>query len=311
MTTVNDTIAATARNTRPTLRLSMDAREAWVALAFLSPGLLMFLIFTLGPALFSIFASFTKWNGLDTPAWIGLQNYVDLALDPLFLKSLLNTALYTIMFVVLVVISSTTLAIMLNRRAFGTNFVRFLWFLPFVTDMVSVSMVWTWIYHFRFGSLNYVLGLVGIPPQAWLGNPQLALFALVLLSVWRWTGYYAIIILAGLQGVPRSLNEAALIDGASRWSILRTITLPLVSPSIFFVVITALMSSFQVFEQMWVMTKGGPEDATISVAMYLYVQGFQFLNMGYASAIAWVLCLIIFLITLFNWKIRSRWVFEG
>jgi multiple sugar transport system permease protein len=150
-----------------------------------------------------------------------------------------------------------------------------------------------------------------LPRQAWLGDKQWALFALVVLSVWRWTGYYAIIILAALQGVPKDLYEAAILDGAGRWQMLRGITLPLISPALFFVLIISMMSSFQVFEQMWVMTNGGPEDSTISIVMYLYIQGFQFLNMGYASAIAWVLFLMIFLLTAINWLMRRLWVYEG
>jgi multiple sugar transport system permease protein len=291
--------------------LSNSQREALAAFGFLAPGLLLFLTFTLGPAAFSLFVGFTKWNGLNPPAWIGLQNYVDLARDPLFRTSVRNTAAFTAMFVVLVGISSTLLAVLLNRRAFGTSVVRFLWFLPIVTDMVSVSMVWTWLYHFRFGIFNQLLGMVGIPPLAWLGDKRLALFSLVLLSVWRWTGYYAIIILAALQGTPKELYEAARIDGASRRQSFFGITLPLISPAIFFVVTLSMMSSFQVFEQMWVMTRGGPEDATISIAMFLYVQGFQFLNMGYASAVAWVLFLIIFALTMLNWRLRDHWVHEG
>jgi len=212
--------------------------------------------------------------------------------------------------VVLVGITSTALAVLLNRKALGTPIARFLWFLPIVTDMVSVSLVWTWLYHFRFGVFNQLLGLFGIPPHAWLGDKNLALISLVILSVWRWTGYYAIIILAGLQGVPRDLYEAATIDGANRWQSFARITLPLITPALFFVIVISMMSSFQVFEQMWVMTKGGPEDATISIAMFLYIEGFQFLNMGYASAVAWVLFLIIFVLTVMNWKARSRWVFE-
>jgi multiple sugar transport system permease protein len=285
--------------------------ETLVALGFLAPGLIMFLVFTLGPAVFSFFVGFTSWDGLSDPIWIGLDNYIRLATDPLFLKSVWNTTAFTVMFVIIVAITSTALAILLNRRAFGTPVIRFLWVLPFVTDMISVSMVWTWLYQLRFGIINYLLGLVGIPAQSWLGDPRLAMFSLVILSVWRWTGYYAIIILAGLQNVPKDLYEAAVIDGATKWQATLRITLPMVSPTIFFVVVTAMMSSFQVFEQMWVMTKGGPNDATISVAMFLYIQGFQFLNMGYASAVAWVLFMIILVLTILNWKVRSRWVFEG
>lgn len=312
MSTSNSLAAAPAAlRQRRAKGLSGTQREAVAGYAFLAPGLIMFLVFTLGPALFSLFVGFTRWNGLNDPVWTGLDNYVQLAHDPRFLTSVWNTTYFTVLFVVMVVVTSTALALLLNRRIMGTSVVRFLWLLPFVTDMISVSMVWTWLYHLRFGVINYLLGFIGVPPQAWLGDPRLAMLSLVILSVWRWTGYYAIIILAGLQGIPTSLYEAALIDGASRRQMTLRITLPLLTPTIFLVVVTSMMSSFQVFEQMWVMTKGGPNDSTISVAMFLYIQGFQFLNMGYASAVAWVLFLIIFVLTVINWKVRSRWVFEG
>jgi multiple sugar transport system permease protein len=271
----------------------------------------MFLAFTLGPAVFSFFAGFTKWNGLTEPVWVGLDNYIQLLHDKLFITSVVNTALFTALFLVMVLATSIAVAMLLNSKARGRSVARFLWLLPFVTDMISVSMVWTWLYHFRFGVVNYLLGAVGVPAQAWLGDPRLAMLSLVILSVWRWTGYYALILLAGLQNIPPSLYDAARIDGAARWQIMRRVTLPMLSPTIFFVVVMAVTSSFQVFEQMWVMTKGGPNDATISVAMFLYIQGFQFLNMGYASAVAWVLFFIIFVLTVLNWKVRNRWVFEG
>jgi multiple sugar transport system permease protein len=303
-------VASPSRHRSRFFPLSNSRRETLAAIGFLAPGVVAFVLFSLGPAIFSLLAGFTRWNGLADPVWIGFQNYAALARDSLFLTSVRNTAVFTALFVVLVGISSTALAVLLNRKAPGVSIVRFLWFLPIVTDMVSVSLVWTWLYHFRFGAFNNVLRLVGIPPQAWLGSTRLALISLVILSVWRWTGYYAIIILAGLQGVPKDLYEAATIDGANRWQSFARITLPLISPAIFFVVVISMMSSFQVFEQMWVMTQGGPEDATISIAMYLYIQGFQFLNMGYASAVAWALFLIIFVITVLNWMIRGRWVYE-
>lgn len=292
-------------------RLNAGARETLAAAAFLAPAVVLFVVFTLGPAIFSLFAGFTRWNGLSAPVWVGLDNYVQLAQDRLFLVSVANTAFFTVLFVVLALVSSIAVALLLNSKARGVPVARFLWLLPFVTDMISVSMVWTWLYHFRFGAVNHLLGLVGIPPQAWLGDPRLAMTSLVVLSVWRWTGYYAIILLAGLQSIPQHLYDAARIDGATRWQTLRNVTLPMLSPTIFFVLVTAMMSSFQVFEQMWVMTRGGPNDATISVAMFLYIQGFQFLNMGYASAVAWVLFFIIFVLTAINWKVRRRWVFEG
>jgi multiple sugar transport system permease protein len=295
---------------RPSFHLKKSKHEALVAMAFLAPNLLLFLITTLGPTVYSFVIGFSSWSGLGTPRWVGLQNYYRLANDALFLKSLTNTAIYTLQFVPLVVIFSVGLALLFNRRAPGTSIVRLFFFLPFVTDMISISFVWMFIYHLRFGILNYFLGFLEIPPQAWLGDPKWALFAIVILSVWRWMGYYAIIILAGLQGVPTSLYEAAKIDGANQWQSFLKITLPLISPAIFFVVTTAIIASFQVFEQMYIMTEGGPQDSTISIAMFLYQQGFLFLRMGYASAVAWVLFFVIFLVTVLNWNVRKRWVFE-
>jgi multiple sugar transport system permease protein len=300
-----------ARPRVPLFKMTNSRREALAALGFLAPNLVGFLALMLGPTVFSFTMGFMNWGGLGLPQWIGLQNYVRLVKDPLFIKAVSNTALYTLEFVPLVLIFSTALALLFNRRARGTSFVRMLCFVPIITDMISVSFAWTWIYHLRFGVLNYFLGLVGVPPQAWLGDVKWALFSLVVLSVWRWMGYYAVIILAGLQGVPDVLYEAAKIDGVSRWQSFMYITLPLISPTLFFVMTTAIMSSFQVFEQMWVMTKGGPMNSTISIAMFLYKQGFQFLKMGYASAVAWMLFFMIFGVTVVNWIARKRWVYEG
>ena len=192
----------------------------------------------------------------------------------------------------------------------GTAVVRLLCFLPIITDMISVSFVWTWIYHSRYGVLNYLIGLIGIPPQSWLGDAKLAMFSLVILSVWRWAGYYAVILLAALQGVPVQLQEAARIDGATRVQGFFRVTLPLITPAVFFVMINAIISSLQVFEQMFIMTKGGPTNSTISVAMFLYQQGFLFLKMGYASSVAWAMFFGIFVFTFINWLLRKRWVFE-
>jgi len=281
-----------------------------VALAFLSPSLLGLLVFVLGPTAFSLAIGFTDWNGLQRPVWVGLGNYGQLFSDDLFGKSLANTVLYTAEFIPLTLVSCTVLALLINRTTAGISVVRVLFFLPIVTDMISVSFVWTWIYHYRFGVLNYILSLVGIAPQAWLGDARWALFALVILSVWRWAGYFALILVAGLQGIPKEVQEAALIDGAGRRQLVTKITLPLLTPTLFFVITTGIMSSLQVFEQTWVMTKGGPLNSTISICMLLYRQGFQFLKMGYASAIAWVLFLLIFGVTAINWMLRRSWVFE-
>lgn len=296
---------------RSFFRMNQSRREALAAYAFLAPNFLAFLVLVLGPTVFSFVVGFTTWNGLGMPKWSGLQNYVRLVKDPLFVKAVRNTAIYAIEFVPLAVICALGLALLFNYKTIGISFARLLFFLPFVTDMISISFVWMFIFHLRFGILNYFLSLVDLPPQAWLGDTKWAMFSIVILSVWRWMGYYTLIILASLQGVPQELYEAAKIDGAGRWKSFIKITVPLISPALFFVVTTGIISSFQVFEQMYIMTSGGPQDSTISIAMFLYQQGFLFLRMGYASAVAWVLFFIIFIVTMINWNVRGRWVYEG
>jgi len=291
--------------------MTQSRREELVAYGFLAPNFIAFLVLVLGPTVFSFVIGFTTWNGLGLPKWSGLENYIRLAKDPLFRTAVRNTALYTVEFIPLAVICALGLALLFNYRAHGISVIRLLFFLPFVTDMISISFVWMFIFHLRFGILNYALSLFDIPAQAWLGDTKWAMFSLVILSVWRWMGYYALIILASLQGVPQELYEAAKIDGAGRWKSFVRITVPLISPALFFVVTTGIISSFQVFEQMYIMTQGGPQDSTISIAMFLYQQGFLFLRMGYASAVAWVLFFIVFVVTMINWNVRGRWVYEG
>ncbi|MEZ4868271.1 MAG: sugar ABC transporter permease [Caldilineaceae bacterium] len=309
--TIQANVPATPVTKRNWFKSTNSRREAWVALAFLAPNLLGFLIFTLGPAIFSMVMGFTNWSGLSSGSWVGLQNYWDLFADPVFRKTLWNTLIYTIEFTPLTMLAALGLALLFNQRLRGTAFFRLLCFLPIVTDFISIAFVWSWLYHFRFGIINYGLKGMGLPPQAWLGDAQWAMFALVVMSIWRWMGYYAVIILAGLQDIPHSLYEAATIDGANRWQLFSRITLPLLSSTLFFVLIISITSSLAVFEQMYIMTQGGPQDATISITMYLYQQGFRFFRMGYASAIAWILFLLTFLVTALNWSFRKRWVYEG
>lgn len=290
--------------------LTISSREAWVALGFLAPNVLGFILLSLGPIIFSLIISMTDWGGLKVPSFVGMANYLRLLEDPVFLQAVRNTLQFTIMFVPLALVASVGLALLYNLKLRGTSFIRLLCFMPIITDMISVSFVFTWIYHLRFGVLNYVLGFFGIPPQAWLGDAYWAMFSLVVLSVWRWAGYYAVIIFAALQAVPVDVKDAARIDGGGDWQVFSRITLPLITPAIFFVVVNSIISSLQVFEQMFVMTQGGPSDSTISIAMFLYIQGFQFLKMGYASAVAWFMFAGIFTFTMVNWVLRRRWVYE-
>ena len=285
-------------------------KEALIALLFLAPNLMGFLLLTLGPGVFSLIMGFTNWSGISPAKWVGVDNYADLLLDNVFQTALRNTLVYTLEFTPLVVGASLMFALLFNQKVGIVPVVRLLCFLPIVTDFISVAFVWSWIYNFRFGVLNWALGLVNLPAQAWLGDVRWAMFAIVVMSVWRWVGYYAIILLAGLQGIPSELNEAATIDGANKRQLFWRVTIPLLSPALFFVLIISISSSLAVFEQMYIMTQGGPRDTTIIISMFLYQQGFRFFRMGYASAVAWVLFLLTFAVTAFNWTIRRRWVYQ-
>ncbi|HLB75947.1 MAG TPA: sugar ABC transporter permease [Candidatus Dormibacteraeota bacterium] len=304
-------VRAALRTRPPALRLTNQRREALAAVLFILPNLVGFLAFTLGPVVYSAAMSLTEWTGLRPPEFIAVGNYLALAQDPLFRKAVVNTVTYTAEFVPLTVLCALGVALLLNRAARGIGFVRALYFFPIAADMITISFAWIWIYHSRYGVLNSVLALFGLPPLAWLSTVHLAMFSLVVLSAWRWMGYYAVILLAGLQGIPRELHEAATLDGAGPLAQFRYVTVPLLSPALFFVVVMGLISSFQVFEQMYVMTQGGPMDSTLSIAMILYQNGFQYFKMGYASAMAWTLFFMIFAVTLVQWRVRGRWVFEG
>ncbi len=285
-------------------------KEALAALLFLAPNLIGFLVLTLGPGLFSLIMGFTNWSGISRARWVGAENYIELMADKVFLTALRNTLVYTVEFTPLVIVAALLFALLFNQRAWGVPVVRLLCFLPIVTDFISVAFIWSWIYHFRFGVLNWALELLNLPAQAWLGDVRWAMIALVVMSVWRWVGYYAIILLAGLQGIPSELKEAATIDGANGRQLFLRVTIPLLSPALFFVLIISISSSLAVFEQMYIMTQGGPRDSTISISMFLYQQGFRFFKMGYASAVAWILFLLTFMVTAFNWTIRRRWVYQ-
>ena len=295
---------------RPRFFLVPGHKEALIALLFLAPNLIGFLLLTLGPGVFSLIMGFTNWSGISPARWVGADNYLDLLADKVFLTALRNTLVYTLEFTPLVIGAALLFALLFNQKVGIVPVVRLLCFLPIVTDFISVAFVWSWIYHFRFGVLNWALNLLHLPAQAWLGDVRWAMTAIVVMSVWRWVGYYAIILLAGLQGIPRELNEAATIDGANSWQLFMRVTIPLLSPALFFVLIISISSSLAVFEQMYIMTQGGPRDTTISISMFLYQQGFRFFKMGYASAVAWILFLLTFMVTAFNWTIRRRWVFQ-
>jgi multiple sugar transport system permease protein len=277
----------------------------------LSPWAIGFLVFTLGPMIASLYFSFTEYKIIQVPKWIGLANYQRMFEDPLFYRSLLVTVSYTVTSVPLGIAVALLVAVLLNQNVWGARVMRTVFYLPSVISGVAVSLVFAWIFNHRFGILNYILSLVGIRGPDWLGWHQWALPAFVLMSLWG-IGGNMIILLAGLQGVPVSLKEAAEIDGATAWRQFWSITLPMISPAILFVSIMSVIGSFQTFTQAYIMTGGGPAYATLFYLLYLYRNAFSWFEMGYASALAWVLFAIIMICTLLSLRVsQSRVHYEG
>jgi multiple sugar transport system permease protein len=284
------------------------AGEGRWALLFLAPTLLGLAVLSAGPILATLAISLTKWDLLTAPKLVGFDNYAALVSDDRFLKALRNTFFYTIVSVPLGLAIALGLALALNQRIRGIAWIRTAYFLPVVTSTIAIALVWQWIYSADQGLLNEVLGLVGIPAQKWLSNPTLAMPAIVAMSIWQGLGTNVIIFLAGLQAIPGELLDAASVDGAGRWARFRNVVLPLLTPSIFFTGVLALIGSFQVFDQIFVLVKPRPTDATITVVYFIYENGFKFFKMGYASAASWVLFLIVAVFTAVYFRSQGRWV---
>ena len=275
----------------PRRHMGLTRREGLMGWLLVSPWVLGFVVFTLGPMIASVYFSFTEYRLIQPPKWIGVANYQRMFTDDLFYKSLTVTSIYTLVGVPLGICAALFVAVLLNQKISGARFVRTIFYLPSVVSGVAVSMVFGWILNHKFGMLNYALRFVGISGPDWLGNPRWTLWAFVLMSLWG-IGGNMIILLAGLQGVPVSLHEAAEIDGASSWRRFWAITMPTISPAILFVSIMSIIGSWQVFTQAFIMTGGGPANATLFYMLYLYRNAFTWFEMGYASALAWVLFVI-------------------
>lgn len=285
--------------------------ERWGYL-FILPWLLGFLIFVLAPVVASFYLSFSDYELFLPPRLVGWENYRTLILeDPLFWKSLYNTLYYTVFAVPLGVIGSLLIAVLLNQELRGITIYRTVYYLPAVTSGVAVSLLWVWLFNPQFGLINAILARFGIPGPGWLVDPVWAKPSLILMSLWG-VGGGMVIYLAGLQGIPVQLYEAAEIDGANTWTKFWKITLPMLSPVIFFNLIMGIINSFQVFTQAYVMTGGGPGDATTFYVLYLFRNAFNLLRMGYASAMAWILFIIVLVLTLLQFKFADQWVYyEG
>jgi len=291
------------------LGLKPLGRERLWVLLLLAPTLAGLVFGAFGSVLATVGLSLFKWDLLTPPVYVGLDNFKALATDDLFLKSLNNTVTFSFVYVPLVIICSLAVALLLNRKIRGVSFFRVIYFLPVISSAVSVGLVWLWIYSRDTGLLNYIIVGLGGQPVRWL-SAQNALFSVIIVNVWGAIGEGMIIFLAGLQAIPRELYEAAQVDGATEWPIFRRITLPLITPSIFFQTIISTINAFQAFEFIYILTRTGNNSSNTPTLVYsIYRNGFNYFRMGDASAQAIVLAVIIFVLTLIYFQLQRRLVF--
>lgn len=284
-------------------KLKDDTVWAW---GMLLPNIIVFLMFMLIPMVATFVLSFTNYDMLTAPKFIGIQNYITMAKDPIVRQVTLNTIIYTVLTVPIGMCISLFLAVMLDQKIGFRKFYRAAFFLPSITSMVVVAIVWQWIYNPDYGLLNYFLSLFGIQGPKWLLDAKTALLSLAIVGIWKSAGYNMIIFLSGLQGISTTYYEAAELDVASKWAQFRYITLPMLKPTTFFIFIMAVISSFQVFDQVMLMTKGGPGRASSVLVHYLYQNAFQYFKLGYACAIAYLLFFIVMIITVFNMRMEKN-----
>ncbi|MBI3958816.1 MAG: sugar ABC transporter permease [Chloroflexi bacterium] len=295
-------------------RSTMRRHEALWGLALASPWLLGLLIFVLGPIIASFYLSFTRYDVISRPEWLGMENYVRAFTgDDLFWPSLGRTFRYALAVVPLGIAGSLGLAMLLNRGLKATNVYRTLYFLPHLTPIVAMALLWRWLLHPSVGPVNYLLGHIGIEGPGWLSNPQWALTSIVIISLWAYLGGDTMLIfLAGLQGVPQELYDAAEVDGAGGWHKFLNVTLPMISPTIFFNLIIGVIGALKVFALAYVATQGGPAWATWFYALHVYRWSFEYFEMGYGAALSWIFAGILIIFTALQFSFAQRWVFyEG
>jgi multiple sugar transport system permease protein len=273
--------------------------------------MLIFLVFTLLPVLYAFFLSFTNYDVFTKRDWIGLVNYQYVLEDELFWRALVNTLLYTAGSIPLSMGIGLGLAMLLNQKLRGLGFYRTIYYVPVVTSMVAVAMIWLQLFDPLYGVVSTSLEGIGLPSVDWLGDPNLAMPSIIAVSVWKVVGWNMLIYLAGLQGIPEYLKEAAAIDGANRWQTFWKISLPLLQPTTFFILVTSLIGAFQVFDVVYVMTGGGPANATLTLVQFIYNNAFKALDMGFAAAASFILFAIILVVSLVSLKaIRSEVAYQ-
>jgi multiple sugar transport system permease protein len=299
--------AEVSRPRRMLRRLSRS--EHAVGWAFVTPATVIIAVFGLLPILWTLLLSFQK-SDLLTPQtpWVGAQNYKQIPDDPIFRQAIENTAVYTALFVPATMIVGLVIAVALNRKVRGISVYRTAAYVTMAVSTINEAIIFMWLFDPGFGVVNAALHAVGLPQQQWLSDPNEALYVIVAMTVWGWTGFAVVIYLAALQGVPEQLHEAAAIDGAKKFTIFRTITLPLLSPASLFLAVWLSINALQLFDEVYVTTRGGPLHSTTDMVYYLFDQAFQQFNAGYAAAMAYVLFMVIVVITFIQFRIGNRFV---
>lgn len=282
-----------------------EAIWGYLMIAPLALGWIIFFLIALGA---SLGISMTQWNILSPPQWVGLGNYSRLLRDPLFIRALRNSLYLVALYVPASLLLSFLLALALNTKIRFRSFYRTVFFLPLLTMPVASAAVWRWLYNPVYGLINYGLEIVGLPTPAWLADPDTAMPAVVAMLVWNIAGFNMIILLAGLQNIPRVYYEAAQIDGARGWQQIWNITIPLLTPTIFFLMIISIINGFQIFDQIFIMTNGGPAHSTRTIVYHIFDEAFQNLRMGYGTAMSWILFAILFSVTAVQFTLQKRWV---
>lgn len=297
----------------PTTYNVLKRREAMIAYLFIMPTLIGFLVFVVGPMLIGIGISFFKWNLLTPPVFVGLDNYTRLFSGDPRLGTIYGT---TVRLALMVIFCNVGLglffAVLLDRKMpdFLRNFFRLSYFFPFVVSGAAVAIIWTFLFNKDLGPLNYYLGVLGVRERInWLLSSTWSPFAIVITDVWKNVGFYVLVFLGGLQGISRDYYEAAEVDGATGWQQFRSITVPLLTPTILFLLVISVIGALQIFDQPNILTGGGPGDATRTIVMYIYEQGFKFFDMGYASTLALSLFVIILILTVIQFRVSRSWVF--
>nr|WP_194905641.1 sugar ABC transporter permease [Catenulispora rubra] len=280
--------------------------ERRAATLFMTLPVLLFVLFVLLPVVMAAVLSFTDYDVISTMNWVGFKNYTDLVHDPFFTKALENTVLYTLMYVPLGIVVALGTALLLNRKVRAAKYFRVMFYIPVISSTVATASIWYWMLNPQHGLINVILGEFGVNGPAWLYDSNWAMPAIVLMSVWAGFGTNMVIYLAGLQNIPKELMESARTEGANSWQVFRYVTLPALTKTTMLVTTLLIISAFQVFDQAYVLTKGGPGNSTVTLVYYIYDRGFGALKMGYASAISFVLFAIILAVSLVNARLVNK-----